>query len=291
LVAVSGADLRYACAHLLRRLATALPEGMRVPEIVEVVPGRALPAGCDFLLEAGVARPDADGLHGVRQVIEPVAPGNNSLEWSWSWDRPVWRGAYLRHGLLVAADRGHAHVMGSVRNLRIPGAQMLEAILPAVSAALSWGVEPRRIREILFAWTGAEHNVQWAGERDGVTVFDDSSCCTADGLARSLEAFDVRVTLVTGGVDFRAGFDLLERIRNRASRVVLLPGTPEWVCTAWGRIVDAALVTDLSAAARVSLERTSPGGIVLYSPGCFPHAGEEGVSQRGLSFVKEFMGA
>ncbi|HQF55773.1 MAG TPA: hypothetical protein PK208_11715, partial [Fibrobacteria bacterium] len=139
-VVVSGAELRYACAHLLRRLAEGLPAGSRAPEILEAAPGRPLPGSTEFVVEADAIRPDALGIPGVRSEEARGVPGESVLDWSWSIDNPVWKGAYLRHGLLIAADEGRAHVLGPVRNLRIPGSRHLEAVLPAIAAALSWGI-------------------------------------------------------------------------------------------------------------------------------------------------------
>lgn len=288
MVAVSGGEFRFLTVHLLRRLAVEASELGRVPEIVEVTDGRALPASCDCIVEAGQVRPGDVGIPGVRQDLSCMEA---SLDWSWSMERPVWRGAYIRHGLLVAADCGRAHVLGPVRSLRIPGMRHVEAILPAVAAALSWGIQPRVVREVLESWTGPEHMLQWKGEAGGVTLFDDAATCTADGLDRALTAFDQRVVLVTGGQGFHAGFELLDRIRTMTSRVVLLPGTPAWVATTWGHMADAVCCDDLVHAAGIAREHTPAGGQVLFCPGCLPRDGEPGLVQRGTIFSKEFLGA
>lgn len=288
MVAVSGGDFRFLTVHLLRRLAAEASELGRVPEIVEVTDGRALPTACDCLVEAGEVRPGDTEIPGIRQDLSCMEP---SLDWSWSIERPVWRGAYIRHGLLVAADCGRAHVLGPIRTLRIPGVRHVEAVLPAVATALSWGVPPRIVREVLQSWTGPEHMLQWKGEVDGVVLFDDAATCTADGLDRALSAFDQRVVLVTGGQGFHAGFELLDRIRTMTSRVVLLPGTPAWVATTWGHMADAVSSTDLADAARIAHEQTPAGGQVLFCPGCLPRDDEPGLVQRGNIFSKEFLGA
>lgn len=290
-VVVSGAELRYACAHLLRRLAEGLPAGSRAPEILEAAPGRPLPGSAEFVVEADAIRPDALGIPGVRSEEARAVPGESVLDWSWSIDNPVWKGAYLRHGLLIAADEGRAHVLGPVRNLRIPGSRHLEAVLPAIAAALSWGIDPKVLRELVFSWTGTAHCLQWAGQNRGIALFDDGSCCTSEGLSRSLSLFDQKVTLVTGGPGFHAGFELLERVRGCASRIVLLPGTPDWIVSAWSQLSDVRRAGDLKVAATLALECTPTGGQVLFSPGCFPSELEHGVTRRGLAFAEEFLDA
>lgn len=290
-VVVSGQDLRFSCAHLMRRFAEAVPPGSRAPEILEAALGKPIAASCDFLVEADATRPDLAGFPGVRPATERELPGESILDWSWSIDRPVWRGAYLRHGLLIAADEGKAHVLGPVRNLRIPGVRHLEAVLPAVAAALSWGVDPRVIRELVFAWRGPAHTLEWAGQNRGATLFDDSSCCTSDGLSRSLSLLDQRVTLVVGGAGFHAGFELIDSVRDRAARLVLLPGTPDWIRTTWSNLADVRVAESLPHAALASLECTPAGGQILFSPGCFPRDADLGVSGRGRLFVEEFLHA
>lgn len=290
-VVVSGTELRFSCAHLLRRLAEGIPSGQRAPEILEIAPERPLPASADFLVEAGIRRPDLDDVPGLRAACDDDAPDAAVLGWSWSVDRPVWRGAYLRHGLLIGADEGRAHVLGPVRNLRIPGRRHLEVVLPAVAAAMSWGVDPKTLRESVFSWVGPSHSLQWAGQNRGTTLFDDSASCTSEGLSRSLAAFDHPVTLVTGGEGFHAGFELFDAIRASALRVVLLPGTPEWIWTAWSRLADVRTCSDLAGAAALSLECTPAGGQVLFSPGSFPRGDGHGVARRGQAFTEEFLDA
>ncbi|MCB9496988.1 MAG: hypothetical protein H6686_08920 [Fibrobacteria bacterium] len=286
MVAVAGSEFRFVTAHLLRRLTSEALGAGRAPEILEVAEGRALPASCDCLVETAGTRPTDLGMPGVRQDDGLVEA---SLDWAWSVDRPVWRGAYIRHGLIVAADCGRAHVLGPVRALRIPGVRHVQAVLPAVAAALSWGVDPRALREPLFSWTGPEHMLQWRGEIGGVALFDDAASCTAEGLDRALDSFDQRLTLVTGGLGFHAGFELLDKIRSRSSRVVLLPGTPNWVATTWGRLADAVTCLDLADAALEARDRTLAGGQVLFCPGCLPRDGEPGLMQRGDRFAREFL--
>lgn len=290
-VVVSGAELRFACAHLLRRLAEGIPAGQRAPEILEASPGRSLPTSADFVVEADASRPEALGLPGVRSNEAREIPGESILDWSWSLDRPVWKGSYLRHGLLIAANEGRAHVLGPVRNLRIPGTRHLEAVLPAIAAAMSWGIDPKVLRELIFSWTGPAHSLQWAGQNRGIALFDDGSCCTSEGLSRALSMFDQKVTLVTGGPGFHAGFELLERVRGGASRIVLLPGTPDWIVSAWSQLSDVRRAADLKVAAVLALECTPAGGQVLFSPGSFPSALEHGVTRRGLAFAEEFLDA
>lgn len=290
-VVVAGADLRFACAHLLRRLADGIPAGQRAPEIIETAPGRPLPASADFVVEADGTRPEMLGIPGVRPCEAREVPGGSVLDWSWSIDKPVWKGAYLRHGLLIAANEGRAHVLGPVRNLRIPGTRHLEAVLPAVAAALSWGVDPKTLRELVYSWTGPAHSLQWAGFNRGIALFDDGSCCTSEGLARSLSVFDQKVTLVTGGPGFHAGFELLERVRGGTSRIVLLPGTPEWIVSAWSQLSDVRRAADLKTAASIGLECTPAGGQILFSPGAFPSELEHGVARRGAAFAEEFLDA
>jgi len=275
----------------LRKLSEGIPAGQRAPEILEAPAGRPISAAADFLVESDGIRPDLDGFAGVRRAADAEIPGASALDWSWSPERPVWRGAYLRHGLLIAADEGRAHVLGPVRNLRIPGRRHLDAVLPAVSAALSWGVPSKTLRELVFSWTGPSHCVQWAGFNRGASLFDDSASCTSEGLSRALSMFDEPVTLVTGGSGFHAGFELLDVVRSRASRIVLLPGTPEWISTAWSRVGDVRIPTDLKTSAVTALECTPPGGRILFSPGCFPQDSGQGVGRRGIEFSGEFLDA
>jgi len=178
----------------------------------------------------------------------------------------VWRGASVRHGLLVAVQAGRAFVLTPVRELALPEG-MIDFVLAAVATSQALGIEPQGIRRGLDAWRKGFERLKLAGERQGVQIWDDSRCDSDIELMQALQTFERKVTLVTGGSDFQSSIDP-ELLRHFANRVFLLPGTPANLVRSWTLALQATLTSDLREAVQLGLDRTSAGGAVLIAPAC-----------------------
>jgi UDP-N-acetylmuramoylalanine-D-glutamate ligase len=227
-----------------------------------------LPAGevCDLAIDM-----DGHGLphHSGKLVrrspdVDTGIPDPN--QWHFSPDAIVWRGASVRHGLLVAVQAGRAFVLTPVRELALPEG-MIDFVLAAVATSQALGIEPQGIRRGLDAWRKGFERLKLAGERQGVQIWDDSRCDSDIELMQALQTFERKVTLVTGGSDFQSSIDP-ELLRHFANRVFLLPGTPANLVRSWTLALQATLASDLREAVQLGLDRTSAGGAVLIAPAC-----------------------
>jgi UDP-N-acetylmuramoylalanine-D-glutamate ligase len=186
-------------------------------------------------------------------------------EWQFSPETIVWRGASVRHGLMVVVQAGRAFVLSPLRELGIPEG-VVEVALAAVAAAQALGVEPTGIRDGLLTWRKAFARLRPCGERLGVRAWDDSSCQDEYETLRALRCFDRKVTLVAGGPDFDPDFDP-ETVLAHANRIFLLPETPLAVRRMWETVLQAQTAKSAREAVRLGLDRTSAGGTLLVSPG------------------------
>ena len=227
-----------------------------------------LPSGeaCDLAIDM-----DGHGLpHHTGKLVRRSPDVDTGIpdpnQWHFSSDAIVWRGASVRHGLLVAVQAGRAFVLTPVRELALPEG-MIDFVLAAVATSQALGIEPQGIRCGLEAWRKGFERLKLAGERQGVQIWDDSRCDSDFELMQALQTFERKVTLVSGGPDFGSTIDP-ELLRHFANRVFLLPGTPVSLVRSWGLALQATLVTDLREALQLSLDRTSAGGAVLVAPAC-----------------------
>ncbi len=230
---------------------------------VEFVPcGRASDLAVDM---DGLGLPAHQG-----KVVRLCLDGETGLpdpgRWYFSPSSIVWRGASVRHGLLVAVQKGRAFVLSPLRSLGLPEG-MVNVVLAAVATCLALDIEPSGIRDGFMAWRQDFSRLRRRGERLGVSAWDDSAGRSGTELLQALRAFDRKVTLVTGGPDFQPSFDP-EMVRAYANRVFLLPGTPEATARIWETLAQAEMTASAREALHLGLERTAAGGELLVSPGC-----------------------
>ncbi|MEN9354700.1 MAG: hypothetical protein RL318_2025, partial [Fibrobacterota bacterium] len=189
----------------------------------------------------------------------------------------VWRGASIRHGLLVVVQAGRAFVLSPVRELALPDG-LTEIVLAAVAAAQACGVTPQAIRRGLEAWRAQFDRLEHCGDRLGVQIWSDNACSEPSAMLESLEAFERKVTLVAGGPGFQSMLDL-EQIGARTNRVLMLPGTPMAALKLWEASLQAVPTSSMKEALQLGVERTSVGGVLLVAPGCVQ--GQELVRKLG----------
>jgi len=228
---------------------------------VEVVAGVE---GCDLAIELdGHVFPGHQGKR-VRPFAGEKLPDPN--QWHYSADSVVWRGASIRHGLLVVVQAGRAFVLSPLRELALPEG-LTEIVLAAVAAAQACGVAPQAIRRGLETWRAQFDRLEHNGDRHGVQIWSDNACVDGASLLQALDAFERKVTLVAGGPGFQPMMDL-EQVRTRVNRVLMLPGTPMSALKLWEVALQAVPTSDLREALILGVERTSVGGVLLVAPGC-----------------------
>lgn len=239
---------------------------------VEVVSGVE---GCDLAIELeGHCFPEHQGKRVRPFAGEKLADPNL---WHYSPDAIVWRGASVRHGLLVVVQAGRAFVLAPVRELALPDG-LTEIVLAAVAAAQACGVTPQSIRRGLEIWRSQFDRLERCGDRLGVQIWSDNACSEPSAMLESLDAFERKVTLVAGGPGFQSMIDL-EQIGARTNRVLMLPGTPMSALKLWEAALQAVPTLSLKEALQLGVERTSVGGILLVAPGCVQ--GQELVQRIG----------
>ena len=220
---------------------------------------------CDLAIDLeGDGLPTHQGKR-VRLCREEEDCVPNPDEWQFSPETIVWRGASLRHGLMVVVQAGRAFVLSPLRELGIPDG-MVDIVLAAVATAQALGVEPTGIRTGLLSWRKEFSRLRSRGERLGVRAWDDSFCQDEYEMLRALRCFNRKVTLVVGGPDFDPDFDP-ETVLAHSNRILLLPETPLAVRRMWETVLQAQTAKNARDAIRLGLDRTSAGGTLLVSPG------------------------
>jgi UDP-N-acetylmuramoylalanine--D-glutamate ligase len=171
--------------------------------------------------------------------------------------------------------------------IRLKESHNLENIMAALLLSLAAGARPQVCREVLAAFTGLPHRLEWVAAVNGVDFYDDSKGTNVGAVARSLGSFDRPVVLIAGGRDKDTDFSLLNNlIQERVKALVLLGETRERLAQVWEGLAPAYLAADLNEAVARAAALASPGEVVLLSPACASFDMFRDYAHRGETFQK-----
>lgn len=197
----------------------------------------------------------------------------------WQGDELIWRD-----------HRGEQHVICTRDDVRLCGAHNLGNVAAAAAVARAFGVTPEHIRRAVRMFTGVEHRLELVRELDGVRYINDTTATVPTAVIAALRAFDDPVVLIAGGADKQLPFDDLAcEIAGRVKAVVLVHGTatPRLQQALW-RVAPSVEVCgpfdDFTQAITTARHLTTPGDIVLLSPGCASFGMFRNEFHRGEAF-------
>lgn len=200
-------------------------------------------------------------------------------------------GAWLANGVIKVRLPSTGEEEFPLTRIRLQGTHNLENIMAATLLSLLAGADPRACREVLAAFAGLPHRLQWVATNAGVDFYDDSKGTNVGAVARSLSSFDRPIVLIAGGRDKDSDFSLLnDLIRKRVKALVLVGETKEHLARIWEGLAPAYLATDMAEAVERAAALAGPGEVVLLSPACASFDMFRDYAHRGETFqqaVKE----
>ena len=173
-------------------------------------------------------------------------------------------GAYLEGDVLTF--RGEAIMQ--VAEIGVPGSHNVENALATIAVAKLRGIDNQTIKEVLSAFGGVKHRLQYVGQVNEVVFYNDSKSTNILATQKALSGFDnSKVILIAGGLDRGNEFDELVPDLKGLKKMVILGQSAARV----KRAADQAGVsyldaTDVRDAAHKAFAQAEPGDIVLLSP-------------------------
>ncbi len=150
-------------------------------------------------------------------------------------------------------------------SVRLPGKHNLQNVMIAVSVAKVLGIPNETIREVVEAFTGVEHRIEFVREKDGVRYYNDSKGTNTDATVTALKAFDKGVILLIGGFEKGLPMDDVKAHLGCVKKVIGYGACgPRLVADTVG--ADGIVVTTLDEAVAEAVKIAEPGDTVLLSP-------------------------
>jgi len=118
-----------------------------------------------------------------------------------------------------------------------------------------------------------------------VAFYDDSKGTNVGAVARALETFSHPIILLMGGRDKEGDFDSLSPlVRTKVKKLVLFGEARNRIQTMIGGLVSTSNVATLKEAIETAYRISSPGDVVLLSPGCASFDEFSDYKERGRFF-------
>jgi UDP-N-acetylmuramoylalanine--D-glutamate ligase len=185
-----------------------------------------------------------------------------------------------RHSLLIDAGE-----------MKIKGVHNLENAMAASAMALLAGTSLQAVRDVLRAFPGLEHRLEFVKEIQGVKYVNDSKGTNVGAVLKSLESFVNPIILIAGGRDKAGDFSLLRNlVKERVRALVLIGEAQEKIKKALGNLTKTFLAEDLTEAVQISQNIARKGDVVLLSPACASFDMFADFEDRGRQFKKIVMG-
>ncbi len=183
---------------------------------------------------------------------------------------------------------------------KLRGRHNLENIAAASLALASLGLSADAIAQAVNAFTGLEHRLQFIGEFNGMTFYDDSISTVPETSIAAIKSFTEPIHLFLGGSD--KGLDLadlltcIKETKNIAG-ITLLGETGAKIKSELESSNQEIKVlgpyTDFRKAIKDTVESSSKGDVILLSPAAASFDMFKSYKDRGEQFnriVKEMMG-
>ena len=173
-------------------------------------------------------------------------------------------GAYLDGDVLTF--RGEAII--KVAEIGVPGSHNVENALATIAVAKLRGIDNQTIKEVLSAFGGVKHRLQYVGRVNEVAFYNDSKSTNILATQKALSGFDnSKVILIAGGLDRGNEFDeLVPDLKGLKKMVILGQSAPRVKRAADQAGVSYLDATNVRDAAHKAFAQAEPGDIVLLSP-------------------------
>ncbi|TFB23298.1 UDP-N-acetylmuramoyl-L-alanine--D-glutamate ligase [Filobacillus milosensis] len=174
------------------------------------------------------------------------------------------------------------------KDIALPGDHNLENVLASVAVAKYFNVKNSVITQVLKAFTGVKHRLQFLGEVQGCLVYNDSKATNIKATLKAIQAFQEPIVLIAGGLDRGNEYDELIHAFDYVKH-----------CVTYGesamKIKEAALrnhyttittVDNLEQATIKAFQLSEEGNIILFSPACASWDQFKSFEERGDMFIE-----
>ncbi len=198
-------------------------------------------------------------------------------------DGTFWDGDHI----VIRREGNHSRVK-VMDVMRLPGIHNQSNAAGAICCASALGADCESIRRALCDFKALPHRLEFIGERNGRSFYDDSIATTPESTLAALEALSHPIWLIAGGYD--KGLDLnsvAERIAHRVEGLALIgqtAGTIQQLVKKRQTLKRVRDCTSMEEAVAWCFDNSKPGDAILLSPACASFGMFQNFVERGRVF-------
>jgi UDP-N-acetylmuramoylalanine--D-glutamate ligase len=201
---------------------------------------------------------------------------------------PSARSASFENGRMILKSPEKGEAVINISGYRLKGIHNLENL--AASALATWlsGATAEGIQKTVDTFRGLPHRVEFCGEVSGVSFYDDSKATNIDAVLRAVEGFNQPLSIIMGGRDKGATFEImLDALKKNTVLAVLIGEAAGKIDSAFKGHVRTVFAESMDDAVKKGFEAVSEtGGAVLLSPACASFDMFNSYSHRGKVFME-----
>ena len=154
-----------------------------------------------------------------------------------------------------------------------------------------YAIDGEKVKNALKSFNGLAHRLQYIGEVDGISYYDDSISTIPNAAIKALESVENAVTILIGGMDRGINYDMLIDFINEHHEFnyIFSYDSGKRIFDSVKKSSNCFYVTDLEEAVFLSKEITQKGKAVILSPASASYGYFKNFEQRGECF-KEYAG-
>ena len=202
-------------------------------------------------------------------------------------------GIYLDGENIEVRWDGINETLINVNDLQILGVHNHENVMAAAAMAICANIPLDTIREVLKAFAGVEHRIEYVATVDGVDYYNDSKGTNVDASIRAVLAMKKPIVLIGGGYDKGGSFDEWTKLfPGRVKHLVLIGVTAPLVRASAEKFGFTAIsdCETFKEAVDLCREKAEDGDCVLLSPACASWGMFDNYEQRGDMFKEQVRG-
>ena len=200
-------------------------------------------------------------------------------------------GLFLRSRDLVCRSNGKEKLLTTRDEIFLRGLHNVENVLASLAAGLACGASPDSMRRTIADFRGVEHRIEYAGERAGVSFYNDSKATSVDATMKALEALsegDGKIVVIMGGRGKNAPYaPLVPLIRSSVRTLVLLGEDADNIESQLSGVAAITRATNMREAVEAGYAAAQPGDSVLLAPACASFDMFKSFEERGTVFKAE----
>ncbi len=202
---------------------------------------------------------------------------------------PEFIGAYIKDGHIYTNIDNNINRVLDIKDILIPGSHNVENYMAAILATYGL-VEKDAIVKTAKEFGGVEHRIEFVREINNIKFYNDSIGTTPSRTIASVEAFNQKVILITGGYDKNIPYDIMgPLIKDKVKALVLMGQTKNKILQAYkdyGCDIPVFEVDNMEDAVNMAYKAASDYDIVIMSPASASFDMYKNFEEKGNIFKK-----